>query len=64
MRNVPLVSLDSVLGAAGPVNTGRTLSGRSLRSTKSRIFHSFKNMIPRLLRAELSGERPGVKEWP
>ena len=66
MRNVPLVSPDSVLEAAvrWTQATGRTLSGRSLPSTKSGFFQPFEHMIPRLFRAELIGERPGVKEWP
>ena len=36
----------------------------ALPSTKSGLFQPFEHMIPRLLRAELSGEGPGVKEWP
>ena len=42
----------------------RGSSAQALPSAKSSLFHSFENMIARFLRAELSGERPGVKEWP
>jgi hypothetical protein len=37
---------------------------QALPSTKSGLFQPFEHLIPRLLRTELSGERPGVKEWP
>ena len=57
----------SHLGQSGhprhqPARRGR--SAQALPSTKSSLFQPFEHMIPRLLRAELSGERPGVKEWP
>jgi hypothetical protein len=42
----------------------RGSSAQVLPSAKSSLLHSFENMIARFLRAELSGERPGVKEWP
>ena len=33
-------------------------------SAKSGLLQPFEHMVPRLLRAELSGERPRLKEWP
>ena len=42
----------------------RGRSAQALPSAKSSLFHPFENMIAGFLRAELSGERPGVKEWP
>jgi len=33
-------------------------------STKSGLFQPFEHKFLRLLRTELRGERPGVKEWP
>ena len=42
----------------------RRRSAYALPSTKSGLFQPLEHLIPRLLRAELSGKRPGVKEWP
>ena len=47
-----------------PVGRPRGRSTQELPSTKSGFFHPFEHKILRLLCAELSGERPGVKEWP
>jgi len=42
----------------------RDRSAKALPSTKSGLLQPFEHRILRLLRAELSGERPGFKEWP
>ena len=39
-------------------------AAQALPSTKSGLFQPFEHKILRLLRAELSGEHPGVEEWP
>jgi hypothetical protein len=50
-----------------PVDTSRPPAvgpRKPLPSTKSGFFQPFEHKILRLLCAELSGERPGVKELP